>query len=411
MKKQQKIVNVLGAFAAVAVGGLALGGNVFADTTYTSENFPDSGFFYCVKSGIEGVDPTTATSITQAQAEGITDLSCDGTVSAKQFTNATGLELLTNLEGINIENQTNLQSLDLSHNEKLKGIVSVQNNPQLATLKFGQNAAIGTIFANNNALESIDVSGLTGLTQLHVYNNKLASLDLSSNVALATLVASKNRLTGVDLSASQADSIIAYLYENAFDSIDVSKINKKLLGLYLDDNVLVRTNFVAVQIARGENYYASVDTNGGTNGMFIPMMVMTGLGRESRITTSGASFHNNDGNCFEGDAYCIVIDADILDYQNYVQLAYTGQASSDAMIASGQDQSKLNYRLEINLQAYQEGGDIRVPDTGVFSGGHGEVMGVIISLGAIATIAGIVYGVVYSARRNSDKVGFTKKGF
>ncbi|MBP5648224.1 hypothetical protein J6X04_02985 [Candidatus Saccharibacteria bacterium] len=410
MKKQQKMVNVLGAFAAVAVGGLALGGNVFADTTYTSENFPDSGFFYCVKSGIEGVDPTTATSITQAQAEGITNLSCDGTVSAKQFTNATGLELLTNLEGINIENQTNLQSLDLSHNEKLTGIVSVMNNPQLATLNFGQNSTIQTVFANNNVLESIDVSGLTGLTQLHVYNNKLTSLNVSSNTALTNLVASKNKLAGVDLSANRALTI-AYLYDNEFESIDVSRINKNLLGLYLDDNVLVRTNFVAVQIARGENYYASVDTNGGTDGMFIPMMVMTGLGRESRITTSGASFHNNDGNCFEGDAFCIVIDADILDYQNYVQLAYVGETPNATMVANGQDESKLNYRLEINLQAYQEGSDIRVPDTGVFSGGHGEVMGVIISLGAIATIAGIVFGVVYSVRRNSDKVGFTKKGF
>ena len=413
MKNKLKVCAALGAISFATLGSLS--SNVFADITYTSTNFPDEAFFNCVKMNASVEE--SAASITKTQAESITNLSCPK--ASYQFSNTTGIELLTGLKKLTIEGQKNLETLDLSKNTALSGLIGISDNPKLKTLKFGQAPGIETLFANHNALTSLDISGLAGLSYLNVTDNALASINVSKNKALNTLLASKNQLSDIDLS-SNGSLKSAYLYDNKFKNIDVSKINKSLLGLWLDDNVLVRTNFVAVQTTNKGNYYASSSTNGGTDGMFSPMILATGLGGletdRSTITTPGATFHNNDGQCGAGDAFCIIIDSNILNYQNYVQLKYTGQPASEANIADGMDKSKRNYRLEINLEAYTQETSpsrpgTRTPNTGVFSEEDGSAVGIIISLTSIAALACIIYSVAYGAKRYNNKVKFTKSKF
>lgn len=413
MKNKLKVCAALGAISFATLGSLS--GKVFADTTYTSTNFPDEVFFNCVKTNASV--EVGAASITKTQAESITNLSCPET--SYQFSNTTGIELLTGLTKLTIEGQKNLETLDLSKNTALSGLISISENPKLKTLKFGQAPGIETLFADHNALTSLDISGLTGLSHLNITDNALASINVSKNKALTILLASKNQLSDIDLSSNNSLES-AYLYDNKFKNIDVSKISKSLVGLWLDDNVLVRTNFVAVQTTNKGNYYASSSTNGGTSGMFIPMIVATGLtGLEtdrSTITTPGATFHNNDGQCGAGDAFCIIIDSNILNYQNYIQLKYTGQPASEAEITGGKDKSKRNYRLEINLEAYTQetppsGPGTKTPNTGVFSEEDGSAVGIIISLTSIAALACIIYSVTYGAKRYNNKVKFTKFKF
>ena len=420
MKTNIKVGAIVGAFSVLALGNLS--GNAFADTTYTSTDFPDEAFFNCVKSnaGLTS-DISSITSITQAQAESITNLNCP---DVYQFSDATGIELLTKMQKLTIEKQENLKTLDLSKNTSLSDSIVIQDNPKLKTLKFGQAPNVKTLFAKNNALQSLDIAGLTGLSLLNVTNNSLSSIDLSKNKALESLTASNNKLSDIDLTANTSLTH-AYLYGNDFKYIDVSKINKSLLGLWLDDNVLVRTNFVAVQTTDGGNYYASPSTNSGTSGMFIPMMVATGLDTVSNdktvITTPGAVFHLKDDLCGAVDPFCIIFDADILNYQNYIQLKYAGGEATESEIQDGRDKSKRNYRLEINLEAYSENIPVpdtsantpstKTPNTGVFSGENSNVVNITISLISIAIITGSIHTLVYGARRFNNKVKFNSKKF
>ena len=407
--KNGKLLGMIGVVAVSLFGGITAS-DTFADTTYTSTEFPDSGFFSCVKQAA-GITDTSATSITEAQAKGIALLSCD---NSYQINNTTGIELLTGLKNVNISKQTNLTALDFSHNPGITNL-SVNNNSKLTSVKLGQQSGLSDLNINNNdKLTSVELDGVASLKNLWIHHNALTSLDVSHNTNLESLYASNNHLTGIDLSAN-SKLTQAYLYGNDFTSLDVSKITDSLLSLYLDDNVLVRTNFVAVQTSNGSSYYAGSSTNGGTSGMFIPMTVMSGLGTDSKITTPGAAFYGGTGEgCAGGDAYCIVIDANVLNFQDYVQLEYTGSPATEAMIEAGSDQSKHNYRLEINLEAYREQqgkSDILVPDTGMFSADENGGILVTVSILALALVSGGAYLAVYVIRRSSGNPKFTNKKF
>ena len=458
MNKIKKCGSVVGAFVAVAMGGAIMGPNVFADKTYTATDFPDAEFFKCVKSAA-GVSYSSE-SLTQEQVEGITKLQC----AAYDIGAVTGLSNLVNLEELSLSSTENLSEVDLSgfgshlrkislsnngelttltigekpqlenvivrDNPRLEGLdfsganklsdVMIHNNGALKRLSFGEQedlTDLGMLY--DNALEQLDVSGVTKLTGLNASGNQLVTIDLSKNVELKTLTLSNNKLTDIDVSKNKALKSL-YAYGNEFEYIDVSKISDSLLNLYLDDNILVRTNFVAKQMRAGEYYYASSETSGD---MFIPMIVATRLSQgETTISTEGAAFYKDSNHCMPGNAFCIIIDADILNYQNYVQLKYVGGASSSD--THGRDATKLNYRLEINLEAYaEEGGnngeenvggdeeneeDVRVPNTGAFTAdGKGLVVGVsVVLLSAIGVGAYLAY---YTADRQKSKIHFDEK--
>lgn len=409
MKTNFKLSTLIGVFSILAFSSITIGGNAFADTTYTSTEFPDADFFTCVKAN--GSIDTSATSITQAQAESITSLSCS---TGYNIQSTEGVQYLSNITNLTIMSQPNLTSIDLTHNNKLQQIV-VSDNATLSSLVIGQQPTLNSLRAQNNAIQQLDISNAPAIIDINLYNNKLSSINLTKNTALTNLVLSKNQLSSVDLSAN-TNLILAYLYDNNIEYIDVSKINDNLLGLYLDDNVLVRTNFVAVQLLNGGNYYADSDTSGS---MFIPMLVATGLGEQTKITTPGATFYHDttDEHCNPGNPFCIIFDADILNYQNYVQLAYIGEASSQTYIDDGRDGTKLNYRLEINLEAYREDSDIVIPntgvgtpDTGIFSGENGNAISIITSVSIIMFILG-TSAIIYGVKHHHDKIKFQHHEF
>ena len=412
MNSKIKTGALIGAFSFMALGSATLGGNVFADTTYTSAQFPDANFFDCVKTRA-GVD-TTATSITQAQAESVTQLSCTA-LSSTLIQSTEGIQYLPNITDLNINGHPNLTSIDLSHNNKLKQIF-VFDNSSLTSLTLGQQPALTTLYAYNNALQGIDITNAPALYEANLFKNKISSIDTSHNPALTSLVLSNNELTDIDLSANTNLSQ-AFLYGNKIQYLDVSKINNSLLNLNLDDDVLVRTNFVAVQLAQGGNYYADADTSGD---MFISMQVATGLSDgTTKITTPGAAYYydkdDTPKHCAPGHPFCIIFDANILDYQNYVQLAYVGEPASQTVIDQGRDNTKRNYRLEINLEAYREdrpGGNtnIRVPNTGIFSG-ENNAIAIVVSVVSTIFIAAILFAIAYGIKRHNSKVKFSSSRF
>ena len=452
MTKNSKLSVAIGAFCLAALGGTLLGGSAFADTTYTSTDFPDEGFFNCVKNYISGVS-VADTSITQEQAESLTNLTCMG--GDYDVVDVTGIEYLTNLKEIQFSNQTDLEEIDLSENNKLTQIV-INGNSKLSTLTIGEqpqleivrilendlleeldfseanklsqvriieNPALEEIVFGeqpsldynldiyNNALKSLDLSKVVNVRVLNASGNELDSVDLSKNTALKTLVMTNNKLTGIDLSEN-ANLQFVYLSGNSFDKIDVSSFNKNMVQLYLDDNVLVRTNFAAVQSKDGGDYYAASSVSDSNRLMFVPMLYSVGLTEgKSKITTEGATFYKEVGggaHCAD-DSYCIIFDADILDYQNYIQLAYIGDGNDAIM--PGADNSKLNYRLEINLEAFEEDeSDLKVPDTGEFGGGSNAIL-IAKSLGLLGLSAGAMSLIVYGIRRNQGKVKFGRKNF
>ena len=156
-----------------------------------------------------------------------------------------------------------------------------------------------------------------------------------------------------------------------------------------------------------------------TGDMFIPLIVMTGLsGSETIISTEGANYyHDNTADskhCAAGNAFCIIFDADILNYQDYVQLEYVGEESSDLSKEQGMDTSYKNYRLEIALEDYEEEKEEEkeeeekgpaVPDTGMFSGDNDGLKFTLIGVASAVSI--VIAGLVtYGIKRYSGKVKF-----
>lgn len=410
MNSKIKTGALIGLFSLMALGNATISGNVFADTTYTSAQFPDANFFSCVKLRA-GVDDAT-TSITQAQAESIKDLYCAHT---RPIQSTEGIQYLSNLESIDVGEFPDLASIDLSHNNKLKTI-SIYDNDNLKSLILGQQPALTLLTVKNTALQEIDITNAPALTSINLFNNKITSIDTSHNTNITSLVLSKNQLTDIDLSAN-TKLFEAYLYGNNIKYVDVSKINNDhAVGLYLDDDVLVRTNFVAVQTTQGGNYYADATTSGY---MFIPMIVATGLSTgETKITTPGATYYDEGLDstipCNPGNPFCIIFDANILDYQNYIQLAYVGEPGSQSNIENGRDRTKLSYRLEINLEAYREDGDpegMKVPNTGASISGENDATSIMTSVASVILVAASSFIVTYLVKRHNAKVGFDSSKF
>ena len=254
---------------------------------------------------------------------------------------------------------------------------------------------------------------------------------LEKMIRLEHLALTKNSIKTIDLSENKSLKAI-HLWGNDLESIDISGLAGNLTTLYLDDNVLVKGGFTAEQLAEDGDYYAAVSTNGDD---FAGVQSFTGLYRGySEIVTEGAHYYNNENvnndECLPEDPFCIVFDADILDYQNYIQLRYVGpNLPSDY---AGYNYTKLNYRLEINLDTNEEEDDkedgedkedesetksegdtetkekVKTPNTGIFSGEDGGAMTVAISLGALTAVMGGIYIVAYVAKRKKSSVRFRR---
>ena len=425
--KKQKLGLALAALCVPLVGATALTGSAFADgdsasTTYTAADFGnDEVFFNCIKKATDTI--STATEVTATAVQSVETLSCyGGGAGSNNFAdikNISGINLFTSLQSIYLNEQEKLETVNLSGNTTLKRVeiqytdstITHTAKNTLSSVTFNNNTSLENIKITNSNLATIDLSGAPNVTYVTLFDNELTSVNVSKNTELTTIVLSNNNLTSIDLSNNKKLSF-AYLYNNNFTEIDISKIlntGKTVPVVFLDDTVLLKTNFVAVQTKKGGNYYASPSTSG--TDMFIKLAVATGLStNETIISTPGATFYydgasSENKHCAKGDVECIIFDADILNYQNYIQLKYVGDDPQETNVAVGKDSSKLNYRLKIDLQDYDP--NILVPDTGFFTG---EMDGTkaIIYVGAAVLGAGALYLAVYSAKRSLHRNRFRK---
>ena len=237
---------------------------------------------------------------------------------------------------------------------------------------------------------------------------------------LKNLNLAKNEIETIDLSQNQAIEFVQ-LWDNKIEYLNLSRVSDSIIGLYLDDDVLVRTNFIAKQLTKGGDFYAAPSTDIDRGRVFIPLTVAVGLSSgNSEIVTEGAHYYKNNlnDNCLPGDGFCIVFDADILNYQNYIQLKYVGPEDA-SKIGNNYNFTKQNYRLEINLEAWQDdeekddsgkdgGSAIKVPDTGAFSNMDDKTTVALISLGTLAMISGLAYLIAYAVKRLSARAKFNR---
>lgn len=358
--KNKKLGLALAALVAPLLGASALTGSAFAadPTTYTVANFGnDEEFFSCIKVAVEAESTDEEVSIEDIKK--LTSLTCTEIYDIQKIA---GINLFTSLTSLTLSGQANLTSIA----------------PVSSSLK--------ELYVYNSGLTSADLSKTTALTKISLANNALTTIDLSANTKLQ----------------------YAWLYGNAIESLDISKIPSSLSGLYLDDDVLIKTKFTAMRLSEEGDYYASETTNDKTN--FNQLIIMSGVYQgKSEITTTGVKYYNkviNPGKCISGDDFCIIFDSDIENYKDYIQLAATTDATtSDALIAAGQDSSKLNYQIQIDLADYDP--NILVPDTGIFTGQMDGTKAIIYA-GAAILGAGALYLVAYMAKRGIHRNRFHK---
>ncbi len=99
---------------------------------------------------------------------------------------------------------------------------------------------IDGVWDSINALQSIDVSGLTALTELQCWGNRLNSLNVSGCTALTDLDCRDNQLTSLNVSSNTALTDL-WCSDNQLTSLNVSS-NTALTDLWCSDNQLTSLN-------------------------------------------------------------------------------------------------------------------------------------------------------------------------
>ncbi|MDE5757626.1 MAG: hypothetical protein K2H85_03325, partial [Allobaculum sp.] len=151
-----------------------------------AQNFPDEDLLAAVKAAAEADDTTDATKVTSLS------------LSKNQVENFAGLQYLTGLTSLTIENNTNLADLDLSTNTALKTL-TVSNNPGLVSITLPTTEELGTIsITGNKSLTELDLSPASLATNADLSNNALAKLNVANNLHLLDLDVHGNVLYALD---------------------------------------------------------------------------------------------------------------------------------------------------------------------------------------------------------------------
>lgn len=133
------------------------------------------------------------------------------------------------LTEIDFSKNENLVYIQLESNEltKIDGL-SDKQKLQNVQLSFNylealdvSNSAVQRLFASDNDITAIDLSGASDLKNIFLKTNDLESIDLSTNPLVETLVLSDNKLQSLSLAENQ---LIEYLWisSNSLTNLDVS---------------------------------------------------------------------------------------------------------------------------------------------------------------------------------------------
>lgn len=114
------------------------------------------------------------------------------------------------LSSIDVSGLSKLDTLNVSGNYDLAGILDVSGNPELVSLacimtgvtgfNFGDITKVENLNIWSNEITDLDLSNFARLTFLNVYGNPLTSLDVSANPKLKTLTVGDCELKSLDLS-------------------------------------------------------------------------------------------------------------------------------------------------------------------------------------------------------------------
>lgn len=188
--------------------------------------------------------------ILKTDAEGTTRLEIDFSSSVGEIQNLQGIEGFLNLTFLSA-NQQSIDSLDLSVNTKLDSLLLAGN--RLSSLDIGNNPRLILLDVQSNNLSSLSgLANLPNLKKLDVSFNKLETLSIP-NASLETLFATNNLLNSLDI---QAASMLksALLTSNQLPAIHLSGnplletlllSNNQIQGIDLQQNTQLATFFIS----------------------------------------------------------------------------------------------------------------------------------------------------------------------
>ena len=176
--------------------------------------------------GLEICDITNATTMNQL---------------AVQLNNLSSLDVHTNTALVNLYCNENpsLSSLNVSGLTVLDYLDCYDNN--ITTLDLHTNTALTYLSCENNGMTSLNINGVTGLTQIYAFDNVLAgAFDLSANSSLGFADFSDNKLTSVNVAGTSI--ITLNLTNNLLTSGAVDTI---LAALVVNNTIVVPGSTVA----------------------------------------------------------------------------------------------------------------------------------------------------------------------
>ena len=228
--------------------------------------FTDDNFYKCVVNAYNEKNNTSlpyTTNLSDEQLKTITSLNCVGTGTNEKIESTNGLEKLTALNYLHVDDNQ-LTEIDISKNIQLLSLSLSKN--QLTNLDVSNNISLTILQADNNQLVDINLNDAITLKRLDIYNNKLTSLDVSKNTALTVLNAYRNQLTNLDVSGATALTDLD-VGNNQLTSLDISK-NTALRFLDVGGNKLtsidVSKNIVLTELRVDSNQLTSLDVSKNT---------------------------------------------------------------------------------------------------------------------------------------------------
>ena len=235
-------------------------------TLVTEAGFKDENFYACV---LEAAGKDERIVLTDEELSSINTLDC----TAKGITDVTGLEKLTGLTKlvldennysgeIDFSNNKNLVELSLNKNKitkiNLSGNLSLETlivsaNSTLTELDVSNNTNLKYLYASSCGLDNDELllGNISGLKSLNLYQNNLSSIDLSNNKGLVDLNLSLNDLDEKDIDFKNFP-ILKRIYAsgNIFKNVDLS-----------NNPELTDANFYSNYDAKGEGL-KSINVNG-----------------------------------------------------------------------------------------------------------------------------------------------------
>ena len=231
-----------------------------------NDAFTDDNFYKCVVNAYNEKNNTSlpyTTNLSDEQLKTITSLNCVGTGTNEKIESTNGLEKLTALNYLHVDDNQ-LTEIDISKNIQLLSLSLSKN--QLTNLDVSNNISLTILQADNNQLVDINLNDAIALKRLDIYNNQLTSLDVSKNIALTQLYAYNNQLTKLDVSNNTALTKL-YAEVNQLTNIDVSK-NIALTDLDVVNNQLtnldVSNNTALIFLYAGSNQLTNLDVSKNT---------------------------------------------------------------------------------------------------------------------------------------------------